>query len=38
MTRELMLRELSIDLPSDEFHVLPGADPRIIGLVDAVFG
>jgi glyceraldehyde-3-phosphate dehydrogenase (ferredoxin) len=34
MTRELMQRELSIDLPSGEFQVLPVADPRIIGPVD----
>jgi hypothetical protein len=34
MTRELMQRELSIDLPSGEFQVLPVADPRIIGRVD----
>jgi hypothetical protein len=38
MTRELMQRELSIDLPSGEFQVLPVADPRIIDPVDAVFG
>ncbi len=34
MTRELMQRELSIDLPSGEFQVLPVADPCIIGPVD----
>lgn len=38
MTRELMQRELSIDLPSGEFQVLPVADPRIIGPVDYGWG
>ncbi len=34
MTRELMQRELVIDLATGEFQVLPIADPRIIGPVD----
>jgi hypothetical protein len=34
MTRELMQRELVIDLPSGEFQVLPVADPCIIGPID----
>jgi glyceraldehyde-3-phosphate dehydrogenase (ferredoxin) len=34
MTRELMQRELVIDLPSGEFQALPVADPSIIGPVD----
>jgi hypothetical protein len=34
VTRELMQRELVVDLESGEFQVLPVADPRVIGPVD----
>ncbi len=34
MTRELMQRELVIDLATGEFQVLPITDPRIIGPAD----
>ena len=34
MTRELMQRELVIDLSTGEFQVLPITDPRIIGPAD----
>ena len=34
MTRELMQRELVIDLSSGEFQILPITDPRIIGPAD----
>ncbi len=34
MTRELMQRELVIDLATGEFQILPISDPRIIGPAD----
>jgi hypothetical protein len=34
MTRELMQRELVVDLAAGEFQILPVSDPRIVGPVD----
>jgi hypothetical protein len=34
MTRELMQRELVIDLAAGEFQIFPVSDPRIVGPVD----